>query len=313
MRLYMKRGQIILFMLALILSSAPAQLYVEEEMHAYVTGIEGKTNTGRGEYIKAMLRDMGLGYTSVPFQKITVGKKDSSMLQGENIIARIGKGSKRIVIGAHYDTFEGSPGANDNGSGVAVALALINHLRDSVWNYTLDFCFFDQEEKGLAGSTAYVQQFVIPSLHLAMINLDVEGLGDEIFIGPVGNNNRKIMRYVHEAAQKTGYTLSEYPDYPASDFKPFNDHNLENISISVVPKGDGYKLSRYVQNGYKTESIEMPQSLGLMHTSDDRSAYVSMLSLKMSFEFTRTLLLLLNDAKFIEPIKLIPKGPVRRK
>jgi hypothetical protein len=52
-----------------------------------------------------------------------------------------------------------------------------------------------------------------------------------------------------------------------------------------------------------------------MHTADDRSLYVSQLALKMSFEFTKTLLLLLNDAKFIEPviIKTLPKGPVKRK
>jgi uncharacterized protein YqgV (UPF0045/DUF77 family) len=309
----MKRSLMVLILLASTLAPASAQISVGEEMHAYVAGIEGKTNSGRGEYIKAILRDLGIGYTTAPFKKIVISKKDSSVLEGENIIARIGQGRKRIVIGAHYDASEGSPGANDNASGVAVALALINHLRDSAWNYALDFCFFDGEENGLAGSAAYVKQFVIPSLHLAMINLDVEGLGHEIFVGPVGNNNRKIMRYVHEAAQITGDTLSEFPDYPVSDFKSFDELNLENISISVVPKGDGYRLSKYVQNGYKTTSIEIPQSLGLMHTQDDRSTYVSMLSLKMSFDFTKTLLSLLNEAKFVEPMKIAPKGPVRRK
>lgn len=311
----MKRYLVLFLLLVSVLLLAPAQVTVEEEMHASVVGIEGKANSGRGEFIKSQLRNMGIGYTTARFKKIISKKPDNVVVEGENIIAPIGNGNKRIVIGAHYDAFAGSPGANDNGSGVAVALALINHLRDTVWNYTLEFCFFDQEETGSIGSSCYVQQFVIPKLHLAMINLDVEGSGDEVFVGPVSNNNRKIMRYVHEAAQKTGFLISEYADYPKSDFTPFAELNLENISISIVPKGDGYRLSRYVHYGYKTDSIEIPQSLGLMHTPDDRSIYVSLLSLKMSYEFTKTLLLLLNEATFIEPIiiKELPKGPLKRK
>ena len=35
-----------------------------------------------------------------------------------------GKSSKKIIIGAHYDTFEETPGADDNGSAVAVLLCL---------------------------------------------------------------------------------------------------------------------------------------------------------------------------------------------
>jgi Zn-dependent M28 family amino/carboxypeptidase len=204
----MKRYRILFFALVLVLSLAPAQVPVEEEMRASVVGIEGKTHSGRGEFIKAQLRNMSIGYIAAPFKKIIPRKSDSVVVEGENIIARIGKGNKRIVVGAHYDAVAGSPGANDNGSGVAVALALINRLRDTTWNYTVDFCFFDQEEAGSIGSSCYVQQFVIPRLHIAMINLDVEGLGDEVFVGPVGNNNRKIMRYVHEAVQKTGFLSS---------------------------------------------------------------------------------------------------------
>ncbi len=41
-------------------------------------------------------------------------------------------GAKRdaIVIGAHYDSVDGSPGANDNGSGVAAALELALAFRE---------------------------------------------------------------------------------------------------------------------------------------------------------------------------------------
>jgi hypothetical protein len=300
----MRTYTIFISFILLFISSSPAQDAVENEMFSIITAMEGKSHQIRADVIKNELRSAGIGYITVPFRKILRTGGDTLVLEGENIIARIGNGSSRIVVGAHYDAFKGSPGANNNASGVSVALAIIKALRDSSWKYTVDFCFFDQKENGMAGSAHFVQQFVIPKLHLAMINLDVEGLGDEIYAGPVGNNNRQIMRYVNEAAQQTGSTLSAQPYFPASDFTPFAEKNLENISVSVVPLGDGERISKYVQNGYKPDSAGIPQALGLLRTPFDSSGYVSAYSLKMAYSFTKALLLLLNNAN-IEGVKEI--------
>ena len=143
----------------------------------------------------------------------------------------------------------------------------------------------------------YVQQFVIPQQHLAMINLDVEGTGEEVFVGPVGSNNRFLMRYVYEAAQKNGFPLVDHSEYPGSDYQSFAQYNLENISISVVPKGDGDRLSKFVHNGYRADSLDAPEVLRVMHTADDRSNLVAPASLKMSYEFTKSLLMLLNESR----------------
>ena len=53
-----------------------------------------------------------------------------------------------VVIGAHYDSVAGSPGANDNGSGVAAALALARTFarRSAPPGRTLRFVFFVNEE-----------------------------------------------------------------------------------------------------------------------------------------------------------------------
>lgn len=57
-------------------------------------------------------------------------------------------GAKRdaIVIGAHYDSVEGAPGANDNGSGVAAALELALAFRSWRPKHTLRIAFFANEE-----------------------------------------------------------------------------------------------------------------------------------------------------------------------
>ncbi len=51
-----------------------------------------------------------------------------------------------VLIGAHYDSLRGTCGANDNGSGVAAALALARRLADKASDRTLRFVFFANEE-----------------------------------------------------------------------------------------------------------------------------------------------------------------------
>jgi hypothetical protein len=51
-----------------------------------------------------------------------------------------------VLIGAHYDTVEGSPGANDNGSGVAALLELARLLADRELPRTVRFVAFVNEE-----------------------------------------------------------------------------------------------------------------------------------------------------------------------
>ncbi len=62
-----------------------------------------------------------------------------------------------ILIGAHYDTVPGSPGADDNATGVAVLLELARSLAAQPIRYPVRCVAFDLEEYGLVGSTAYAE------------------------------------------------------------------------------------------------------------------------------------------------------------
>lgn len=61
-----------------------------------------------------------------------------------------------VLVGAHVDTVEGSPGANDNASGLAVALEMAR-LFQAPTRHALRIVLFDQEEQGLAGSVAFAR------------------------------------------------------------------------------------------------------------------------------------------------------------
>jgi Zn-dependent M28 family amino/carboxypeptidase len=77
-------------------------------------------------------------------------RRQSYQLDGRachNIEAEIPGATPQIVlVGAHYDSVIGSPGANDNGSGVAAMLALARRFAKTSASLTLRFVGFVNEE-----------------------------------------------------------------------------------------------------------------------------------------------------------------------
>lgn len=80
---------------------------------------------------------------------------------GVNIFAQrpgTNQAAGAILVGAHYDTVFGSPGADDNATGVAVLLETARLLGSQPTPKTLQLAFFDKEEAGLLGSKAFVSK-----------------------------------------------------------------------------------------------------------------------------------------------------------
>lgn len=92
-------------------------------------------------YITDRFRELGLTVHEEPYR---VGDKEVV-----NLAAEV-KGTQHpdevVVIGAHYDTVPGSPGANDNGSGVAALLELARLFADKKPDRTVRFITFVNEE-----------------------------------------------------------------------------------------------------------------------------------------------------------------------
>jgi hypothetical protein len=85
------------------------------------------------------------------------GVRDEVDLYGAtaaNVVATL-PGNERpdeiVLIGAHYDTQIGSPGANDNASGVALLLATAKRLKDLPLGRTVRIVFFVNEENPFSG------------------------------------------------------------------------------------------------------------------------------------------------------------------
>lgn len=94
-----------------------------------------------------------------------------------NLVATLpGKRKARIVVGAHVDAWDIGQGAVDNGVGSAVVFDIARLLaRLSPANgYTIDLVWFNGEELGIWGASAYVAAHANDSI-VAMVNLDMPG------------------------------------------------------------------------------------------------------------------------------------------
>lgn len=105
---------------------------------------------------------------------------DGTIRTGYNIIASKKPQSLRktddiIIIGAHYDSVKDCPGANDNGSGVAVLLELARLIKDVPSDVEVRFVAFDGEEFFLQGSHYYASNLSDDEISrtVGMINFDM--------------------------------------------------------------------------------------------------------------------------------------------
>jgi Peptidase family M28 len=86
-----------------------------------------------------------------------------------------GKKAGVLVIGAHSDTVDGSPGADDNGTGLAVMLEVARVLNGYALEKGVVLAAFDQEEDKMQGSFYFVHHYPNPANIIGLINMDMIG------------------------------------------------------------------------------------------------------------------------------------------
>ena len=83
--------------------------------------------------------------------------------------------NKLFIIGAHWDAVKGSPGSDDNASGVAGVLEVMRVLSKYTFQHSVCFAAFDMEEENLLGSREFVSRLNNNKVFQTglMINLDI--------------------------------------------------------------------------------------------------------------------------------------------
>ena len=143
-------------------------------------------------YILSQYKSIGLKPVHGSYTQKFLFKRDSTHIDTATNITGIidNKADSTIIIGAHYDHigFGGlksrsltsskiHPGADDNASGVAMMLALAEHLKkEGGKKYNYLFVAFSAEEEGLYGSQTFAKSKLYDSTKIKlMINLVMVG------------------------------------------------------------------------------------------------------------------------------------------
>jgi len=168
-------------------STTAAKQTVEQELKSYVTHLAetiGERNLHQykklceaADFIEAKFNKFGYEPTR---QKYLVNGLDCFNIEVE--IKGTTTPKEIVIIGGHYDSVVGTPGANDNGSGTAAMLVLANHFRKSKPERTLRFVAWTNEEppcfqrRDLMGSWVYAEKCRKDDLDIkAVLSLETMG------------------------------------------------------------------------------------------------------------------------------------------
>lgn len=184
-----------------------------------VRGTAGERKGAR--YIASQLRAMGY---SVNVQKYPVDGRTS-----RNVVAWW-PGARRypVVLGAHMDTVPGSPGANDNASGVAVILEIARLVAGTPKAGFVRFVAFGSEEYGTNGLHHVGSQVFVNRLKkegrrrlAGMISVDMIADGRPLIVATAGIGPPAIADRFARIASARGIGVDRQTTCDCSDNGPF--------------------------------------------------------------------------------------------
>ena len=175
--------------------------------------------------------------------------------RSQNVIADKPSASNEgvVVLGGHYDTVPRTPGANDNGSGIAVLLTIAGAIADREYPFTVRFAAFGAEELGLFGSRHYVDRLSNDEIASTMAMLNFDALGS----GPVtaAGGSPDLLRKIADYADERGIHLETSPSLTAnigSDHTPFDEAGVPYVFFT------GEDLSRIHTPDDTLEFVDAP-------------------------------------------------------
>jgi hypothetical protein len=246
-----------------------AELALRDELRAdvqHLSGQIGERNLARYPQLNAAADFIESSFRQAGFEP----RRDSYEVRGlasHNIEVEMrGLSPEIVLVGAHYDSVFGAPGANDNGTGVAALLALARRFAGKSTNASLRFVAFVNEEPPYfqtpeMGSLVYAGRCKAHGDQIAaMISLETIGYFSDAprsqtypvaalgafypkvgnFIGIVGNvSSRWLVRRAIAEFRQDGKIPTEGAALPAaiagigwSDHWSFWQHGYPGIMIT---------------------------------------------------------------------------------
>ena len=190
------------------------------------TTVDGNSLVLAADYIHSVFEEAGLSVTRQDYQYY-----DHRVTNVLGTLPVDTEASAYYVVGAHYDTVPGTPGADDNASAVAVMLELARRLRHERIKAQVLFGAFTLEEPpayltGHQGSRMFVRS--------------CQTSGDHV-LGAI------ILEMVGFTAPRQHYPyLARWPGYPA-----------EGNFIGIIANWRSWRFGRAVLRGFR-KNTELP-------------------------------------------------------
>ena len=218
------------------------------------------------DYILNYCKQMGLE-TDLTDQTGLVAQNTSiSAGRAQNILARM-KGTraeKTILVMSHYDSQPNTPGAGDDGVGVAAMMEAIQLLKtgEPLANDIL-FLFTDLEECGMLGAEAFVSQYTQLDSIALIINLEARGNAGVGFTFEFSKLNGWMMRQYSRAVERPYANSFAYEIYKMmtnyTDFTMFRDTNISGFNTALI---NGYAYYHSMADRVENLDLRSLQHLG---------------------------------------------------
>ena len=206
-----------------------------------------------------------IGYTPQT-QAFTAAAGKQSIKSANVVAVKNGTSSQEIIVGAHYDSTDAGPGADDNASGVAVMLEVAKLVHTVKTPYTIRFIAFGAEESGLLGSNAYLNQMSQDEIQNVIVMVDLDSLvAGDIAYAYSDEKQSAVRDWALEWALGNGFDLQTirnasltYPDnngIGSSDYAPFQAVGIPYVYFNTTnwslgdKKGTTQVDTRYGENG----------------------------------------------------------------
>lgn len=282
----MRRPLLCLFFLVTTLTAlvptgqVSAQLFIPESESITTlvddaTRLDQTSASTRFSALLALLDERDLAYEIQTFRNHRA--EETAPVDGRNVSVTIGSGEREIIVGAHADAARLRDGSLshamiDNAAAVAVLVRVAKTLQQYKLRHRVRVMFFDLEELNLLGSRHFVKTVYRNSI-TGMINLDIVGYGDTLIYGPATNaGNEELYATIRQTCAHTATHCLEFPQFPPSDDRSFQDAGIPNISLATLPRLEAHQLWLMLNSGSASSGLDsnfVPAILQTIHTPGD--------------------------------------------
>lgn len=173
-----------------------------------------------------------------------------------------------LIVCGHYDSKSGwsggSPGVNDNGSGVSIILEIARLLKNINTEYSIKFINFTAEETGYTGSYHYLNTIVIPQ------NMNIRLVFNIDEVGGIAGETNNIIKCESDQTSPSSNDIASghFTDtlMTLTDlYSTLGTLNTNAYGSDYMPfQDEGYVITGYFENNQSP----------VVHSSDDDLAHL---------------------------------------